>query len=194
MSVEHLTGPERLAQHRGLALLAFFGDFSEVSRRTRPRFDAFCAAHPELTVFLVDVGAVRTVHPRFGVGAVPTVLRLEDGQPTRMLVGECSVADYRQLLDEAPAPASGAPVKASPRVMVFTTPSCVWCTKVKSYLTGRGVRFLEVDVAKDEKAMKQMVERSGQMGVPQLDIDGKMIVGFDKPRIDQLLGLPPGAP
>lgn len=192
MSVTRITTTEPLAQHRGTALLAFFGDFSEVSRRTQPRFDEFCAANPGLAVFVIDVGQVKGVHPQYGVTVVPTVLRLDEGQPTRMLVGECSVADYRQLLDEGPAVTGAQATTPQRRVMVFTTPSCVWCTRVKSYLTGRGVRFIEVDVARDEKAMKQMVERSGQMGVPQLDIDGKMIVGFDKPRIDQLLGLPTG--
>ncbi len=80
------------------------------------------------------------------------------------------------------------------RVIVFTTPTCPWCTRAKSYLRSRGVQFREVDVAKDQAAARDLVRRTGQMGVPVVEIDGKPIVGFDQARIDSLLGLKAGAP
>lgn len=77
------------------------------------------------------------------------------------------------------------------RVLVFTTPTCSWCTRVKSYLAQRRVPFREVDVSRDSSAARDLVRRTGQMGVPVVEIDGRPIVGFDKPKIDRLLGLTP---
>ncbi|MHB8263277.1 MAG: glutaredoxin family protein [Acidimicrobiales bacterium] len=75
------------------------------------------------------------------------------------------------------------------KVLVFTTPTCPWCTKAKSYLKDKSVPFREVDVSKDPTAARDLIRRSGQMGVPVIEIDGRPIVGFDKRRIDSLLGL-----
>lgn len=75
------------------------------------------------------------------------------------------------------------------KVLVFTTPTCSWCTRTKSYLRERHVPFREIDVSKNQSAARDLVRRTGQMGVPVIEIDGKPIVGFDKPKIDRLLGL-----
>jgi len=75
------------------------------------------------------------------------------------------------------------------RVLVFTTPTCPWCTRAKAYLRERRVPFREVDVARDAAAARDLVRRTGQTGVPVVEIDGKPIVGFDKSQIDRLLGL-----
>ena len=64
-------------------------------------------------------------------------------------------------------------------VKVFTIPTCPWCVKVKDFLVKNKVQFQEVDVVEDLKAQREMIERSGQMGVPVVEIDGKMIVGFE---------------
>ena len=77
----------------------------------------------------------------------------------------------------------------SHRVIVFSTPTCPWCTAAKSYLRSRGVTFRDVDVSRDMAAARDMVRRTGQMGVPVVEIDGRPIVGFDRSRIDSLLGL-----
>ncbi len=75
------------------------------------------------------------------------------------------------------------------RVLVFTTPTCPWCARAKAYLRERAVPFREVDVSRDPAAARDLVRRTGQMGVPVIEIDGRPIVGFDRTRIDQLLGL-----
>jgi glutaredoxin 3 len=77
------------------------------------------------------------------------------------------------------------------RVLVFTTQTCPWCTRVKSYLAQRRVPFKEVDVGRDAAAARDLVRRTGQTGVPVVEIDGKPVVGFDKQKIDRLLGLAP---
>lgn len=85
---------------------------------------------------------------------------------------------------------TGSPPAGRPhRVLVFTTPTCPWCTRVKSYLAQRRVPYREVDVSRDAAAAADLVRRTGQMGVPVVEIDGRPVVGFDKPKIDRLLGL-----
>jgi len=76
--------------------------------------------------------------------------------------------------------------KKFPRVILFTTPSCTYCRRAKKYLRAP---FKDVDVSRDQAAARDMVRRSGQQGVPVIDIGGKIIVGFDQPRIDRMLGL-----
>jgi glutaredoxin 3 len=78
------------------------------------------------------------------------------------------------------------------RVLVFTTPTCPWCSRAKSYLRTRGVAFREIDVSRDPSAARDLVRRTGQMGVPVVEIDGRPIVGFDQSKIDTLLGLRAG--
>lgn len=66
---------------------------------------------------------------------------------------------------------------------------CPYCKLAKEYLTQRGISFKELNVQNDDEALAKMVHISGQMGVPVIEIDGKIIVGFDKPAIDNALGL-----
>ncbi|MGQ9486202.1 MAG: glutaredoxin family protein [Armatimonadota bacterium] len=80
-------------------------------------------------------------------------------------------------------------MNSQPRVIVFSTPNCPYCNMAKRYLRERGIRFRDVDVSRDLAAARDMVRRSGQQGVPVIDINGKIIIGFDKAKINQLLGL-----
>ena len=72
-------------------------------------------------------------------------------------------------------------------VKVYSTPSCPWCTVAKNYLTSKHVQFEDVDVSKNREAAMEMVQKSGQRGVPVLDINGKIVVGFDQATIDTLI-------
>ncbi len=75
------------------------------------------------------------------------------------------------------------------KVKVFTTPSCPWCKRTKEFLKEHGIEFEEVDVSSDREAALEMVKKSGQMGVPVTEIDGKIVVGFDQALLEELLGL-----
>ena len=76
-----------------------------------------------------------------------------------------------------------------PRVIVFTTPTCTYCNSVKRYLRQNRVKFKDVDISRDERAARDVMRRTGQMGVPVVDIGGKVVIGFDRPKINVLLGL-----
>ncbi|GAB4426818.1 MAG: glutaredoxin family protein [Anaerolineae bacterium] len=79
--------------------------------------------------------------------------------------------------------------RRQPRVIVFSTPTCTYCNAAKKYFREHKIKFRDVDVSKDPVAARDMVRRSGQQGVPQIDIGGRIIVGFDRPKINQLLGI-----
>jgi glutaredoxin 3 len=77
--------------------------------------------------------------------------------------------------------------KAAPRIIVFSTPNCAWCTKVKRYLRENKLRFRDVDISKDDRAAKDVVRRTGQMGVPVVLVNNKPIIGFNKKELDRTL-------
>jgi len=77
----------------------------------------------------------------------------------------------------------------SKKVKIYSTPTCPWCARAKQFLKENNIEFQDYDVSSDNNAAEEMVSISGQMGVPVLDIDGEIIVGFDKERIKQALGL-----
>ena len=74
-------------------------------------------------------------------------------------------------------------------VKIYSTPTCVYCHSLKGFLKEHKIDFEEVDVSQDEKAAQDMIDKSGQMGVPVIDIDGQIVVGFDKEKIVQLLDI-----
>lgn len=72
-------------------------------------------------------------------------------------------------------------------IKVYTTSWCAFCHAAKQYFDKLDVRYTDVDVERDHEAAQEMVSKSGQMGVPVIDINGTIIVGFDRPRIDEAL-------
>lgn len=73
------------------------------------------------------------------------------------------------------------------RVKVYSTPTCPWCTVAKNYLSSKNIVFENLDVSADRDAAMEMISKSGQRGVPVLDINGTIIVGFDQAAIDKLI-------
>ncbi len=74
-------------------------------------------------------------------------------------------------------------------VTIYTTPTCSFCRAAKSYLRQRGVPVRDVDISKNPSAAREVVRKSGQMGVPVIDVNGKIIVGFDRPKLNNALGI-----
>ncbi|MBN1585685.1 glutathione S-transferase N-terminal domain-containing protein [Candidatus Uhrbacteria bacterium] len=73
-------------------------------------------------------------------------------------------------------------------IKIYSTPTCPYCQMVKSFLKDRGIDYVDFDVSTDAAAAEEMVQKTGQMGVPVIDIDGETVVGFDQERIEGLLG------
>jgi glutaredoxin-like YruB-family protein len=72
-------------------------------------------------------------------------------------------------------------------VKVYSTPTCPYCHMAKDFLNANKIKFEDIDVSENENARNDMVEKSGQLGVPVLDIDGQIVVGFDKKKIAKIL-------
>lgn len=75
------------------------------------------------------------------------------------------------------------------KVTVYSTPTCPYCIRAKQFLKENNVPFEDIDVSEDAVKAQEMITRSGQMGVPVLNIDGEIVVGFDKESIKKALGL-----
>ena len=73
------------------------------------------------------------------------------------------------------------------KVLIYSTPTCVYCKMAKAFLQNHNISYEEKDVATDEKARKEMIDKSGQLGVPVIDIDGQIIVGYNEVNLKDLL-------
>ena len=76
-----------------------------------------------------------------------------------------------------------------PKVIIFTTPTCPWCRAAKQYFMQKKVKFTEVDVTKDQRAVKDLIRLTGQTGVPEILKNNRPVVGYARTKIAQLLGL-----
>ncbi|PIR70588.1 MAG: NrdH-redoxin [Candidatus Niyogibacteria bacterium CG10_big_fil_rev_8_21_14_0_10_42_19] len=77
------------------------------------------------------------------------------------------------------------------KVTIYTTPSCVYCKMTKAFFKENNVQYDEKDVSTDATARDEMIAKSNQMGVPVIDVDGELSVGFDKERLSKLLNIKP---
>ncbi len=74
-------------------------------------------------------------------------------------------------------------------IRVFSTPMCPYCVTLKKFLTEHKIEFQEIDVSVDRAMADEMIQKSGQSGVPVIEIDGEMVIGFDRGKISQLLNI-----
>ena len=174
----------RVFEHGELVIVGFFGDFSSVSNATENEFNKFAEENSKSLFLYIDVGKVKGLNKQFGVTSVPTVISILDGKVIQKVIGKQD-ADYYYTAFLSNSDKG----KSFPSVTVWTSDSCVWCTRVKTYLRKNRVQFREVNVSKDPSAASALSARTGQTGVPQLSIGGKSVVGFDKVKIDNYLGL-----
>lgn len=75
------------------------------------------------------------------------------------------------------------------KIKVYSTPICPYCIALKEFLKEKGFEFEDIDVSRDEKALREMVKKTGQMGVPVIEIGDQIIIGFDKEKICKLLNI-----
>jgi len=73
------------------------------------------------------------------------------------------------------------------KIKVYSTPTCPYCQMAKEFLKDKGVEFEDVDVSQNQEAAQEMIKKSGQTGVPQIEINGRIIIGFDKEELEKEL-------
>ena len=140
-------------------------------------------------VLIADVRSVRDIHPEYKLKSVPALLKFSNNKLITIYKGCNGKEFYQSVFSSNRSIRSDGNENKVKRVTVYTTPSCSWCTTLKNYLREKNINFSDIDVSSDQKAAEAMVRKSGQQGVPQTDINGEIIIGFDKTRIDRLLGI-----
>ncbi len=179
-----------IKENEALLITIFYADSSEKSKKALDVLKIVKDKNPKAPIFKVNVSEVRDIHSIYGINTVPAVLVLKEGKIPNIVYGIQEKQYYETLFYDMPVFISrGKKEKKTHRVIIYTTPTCSWCRTVKSYLKKNHIVFREVDISRDEKAAQNLMRKSGQMGVPQTDIDGRIVVGFDKAKLDAILGI-----
>lgn len=140
-------------------------------------------------IFTANVSEVKDIHPHYGVDSVPSFLEIQKGKVTQLIKG-CNTENYYvSAIEKSIFQTINSNEKPLHRVTVYSTPTCSWCHTLKAYLKQHHIPFTDIDVSRNQQAAQEMVRRSGQQGVPQTDINGTIVVGFDKIKINTLLGI-----
>ena len=192
-----MTKEEQISSHADLlrkingqerAYVLIYKEGSELSECALKAIRKAIEDDEDQTLYLVDVSKVRDVHPVYGITTAPTLMAFENGVFRNTFKGCNDPGYYRSVFENlitATVPAGeGKPQK---RVVVYSTPSCPWCNTLKNYLRSHNIPFRDVDVSRDQHAAEELVRKTGQQGVPQTEINGQWIVGFDQKKINQLL-------
>jgi len=74
-------------------------------------------------------------------------------------------------------------------IKVYSAPGCPWCNASKEFLKSYNIDFEDIDVSIDQKAAQEMIQKSGQMGVPVIEINDNIVIGFNKPVLEEILGI-----
>lgn len=183
----HADLQEQLKKHKRVYLL-LHKTGSDQSRCAMENLQQVGTDLEDLRVLTADVQNVRDIHPVYGIQTVPALMEFVQGEFRNVIKGCQQPGVLKNIFEEAVYIArmerEGKTVK---QVTVYSTPSCSWCNTLKNYLRKNKIRFSDVDVSKDEQAARDLVNRTGQQGVPQTEINGQWVVGFDQKRLDQLL-------
>lgn len=180
----------------GVTLVDFWAPWCMPCRLVAPILERVASTYEgKVTFGKLNVDEQQMTAERFHISSIPTIGIFKDGKLINTLIGVRPEQGYINALDVALTGESGKTTSVSSgtrqrSVVVFSTPTCPWCARLKAYLKEHKIAFRDVDVSRDTAAALEMVRRSGQMGVPQAWIDGQVVVGFDRARVDTLLGLP----
>ena len=173
---------------KGFVLLYKVG--SETSECALGRLENQEIDESNVVVLKVDVSKTRDIHLKYSITSVPSLLQFDNEELKNVIKG-CMTEDYYKSVINGiySKSLSTDGEDKQKRVVVYGTPSCSWCKRIRDYFNEKNVKYRYIDVAANPTIAEEMKRKSGQMGVPQTEIDGQMIVGFDKPKINRLLGL-----
>ena len=138
-------------------------------------------------IYITNVARVRDIHTRYNITTAPSMIEFEKGTFKNVVKGCHDPSYFRAIFEDAVYHAETKDTKPTKRVTVYSTPTCHWCTTLKTYLKKNRIPFRDVDVSRDQNAAEALVQKSGQQGVPQTEINGQMVVGFDQAKLKRLL-------
>jgi len=175
-------------KHNEFLILVFYADFSSAAKRALSEVEQFSKENNEMPVYIIDVVKLKGIHKQFGIKNVPTVTAVQKSKVIQQIEGVQSAQFYARIFVGAHYSYNKPGKKTvAHSVIVYSGPGCPACATAKAYLRRRGIRFRDIDISRDQQAAENLVRRSGQMAVPQIDIDGHLIVGFNQVKIDQLI-------
>jgi glutaredoxin-like YruB-family protein len=172
---------------KGKAFLLLYKEGSEQSECARENLERASKANEDISVLTANVAQVRDIHGNFNISTAPSLLVFEDGEFKNVIKGCQDEKVVDALFKNAIFTATDAGDKPRKNVTVYSTPTCTWCNTLKTHLRKHGIHFTDIDISTDASLADELVRKSGQQGVPQTEIDGEIIVGFDKSRINKLL-------
>jgi len=164
--------------------------YKKGSEQSDCAFERIMKVNPDgkYVILTADVNLVNDIHPVYGIKSAPSLVTFNNGVLKNIFKGCQTESFYESAISgKGFSTITTGEGKKEKRVTVYTTPTCTWCNTIKTYLNENGVRFTEVDVASNPSRAEEMVRKSGQQGVPQTDINGQIVVGFDRNRINELL-------
>ena len=139
-------------------------------------------------VYSVNAPEFPEIHTHYQVTSAPALLVFE-GDKLKDIVKGCHEESFFAQLFQSTTANVNSNGQSFKSVTVYSTPSCPWCTTLKNFLRKNGVPFSDIDVSRDHEAAQRMVSATGQQGVPQANIGGDWVVGFDQLKIKRLLNL-----
>ena len=170
------------------AYLLLYKEGAEQSNCALENLKRISAHLDDIIMLKADVTQVRDIHTKYGIKSAPALLEFLDGKFNKTVLG-CHKPDFYKTVIEHNAFTVSQNEKSKPakRVTVYSTPTCPHCNTLKEYLRKMKIHFRDIDVSQDQQRAQELVQKTGQQGVPQTDINGQFVVGFDKQRINQLL-------
>lgn len=143
-----------------------------------------------VNIFGIDVTEIKDIHKNYDVTTAPTLLEFKFDKQIKDTKG-CNTSNYYKSVFQNSLFVTNNDSNEKPqkKVTVYSTPTCSWCNRLKQYFKDNNIKFTDIDVSKDQRAAQEMVKKSGQQGVPQTDINGQIVIGFDKQKINKLLDI-----
>jgi len=191
MIVKEINSPDELQSHLKKNDKSYLLIYKKGSEQSDCAYSNYLDATKEIKnigLYSVDVNEVKNVHTLFNVTSAPTLVEFSGYRAGKVFKGCQEPGFFKAIFEDAVYFSENKEKGISQKnVVVYSTPTCSWCTTLKSYLRQHKIRFRDVDVSRDQSAAEAMVRKSGQQGVPQTDINGSIVVGFDKKRINELL-------
>lgn len=184
---------KQLLEGDGKSYLLLFRKGNEVNDSTYSNFREMAENYHDMLFMSADVTLVRDIHENYGIKTVPSILEFDKGKHINTYKGYYGKEQLKNILEHALTIVNSTREgKRQMSVKVYSTPACSWCNTLKGYLRKNRIQFTDIDVSRDEQAASEMVRKSGQHGVPQTIINGEIIVGFDKQKLDRLLEIEAG--
>ncbi|HPD96298.1 MAG TPA: glutaredoxin domain-containing protein [Tenuifilaceae bacterium] len=140
-------------------------------------------------IYFVNAPEYPEIHKHYEITTAPSLLIFDKGELKDVIKGCHDESFYKQLFENAVYAQKASNSNQQKSVTVYSTPTCSWCNALKSFLRKNGVAFSDIDVSRNQDAARQMVSATGQQGVPQTNIGGEWVVGFDQAKIKRLLNI-----